>query len=164
MTHSNRLDTKIALMAQLIKLALFKHRVAGSSPSKTSFLKFSLWSLPFCNFKNKFDFYQIKLIFDFCSFLKHIISLPFLTFTNCFPNLKIGFRLYFMWCDQRWNDLTWGSIDRYTCIALCTPRVPNLFKVQTNMLYFCFVFPRSDLYIRPISVCHVSNERKQISD
>ena len=52
-----------------------------------------------------------------------------------------------------------------TGMDLCTPRVPNLFKVQTKIpLLFSSSPYSSDLKIQTISACHVSNERKQISD
>ena len=51
-----------------------------------------------------------------------------------------------------------------TCMILCAPRVPNFSEVQRIFLYFVWFSLRSDLNIQPISVCDISNERKQISD
>ena len=50
-----------------------------------------------------------------------------------------------------------------TCIALCTPRLPNFCQsAKINVVPLFGVSPRSDINIQPISVCHVSNERKQM--
>ena len=40
-------------------------------------------------------------------------------------------------------------------LALCTPRLPNCFKMQTHLLYLCLVFPRIGLNIHSISACHL---------
>ena len=44
-------------------------------------------------------------------------------------------------------------------------RLPNFFKVQKQILQaFVWFSARSVLNIQPMPVCHISNERKQISD
>ena len=74
-------------------------------------------------------------------------------------------------CNHRLNLSNYFTADigmrtgfnRSLCMALCTPRLPNFFKMQTNLLYFCLVSPRIGLNSHSSSACHVSNERKQIS-
>ena len=56
------------------------------------------------------------------------------------------------------------GFNRLICMTLCTPRLPNLFKCKNKFCTFVWFSVRSVLNIQLISVCHISNERKRISD
>ena len=61
--------------------------------------------------------------------------------------------------------MVWHEIQSIvTCMVLGAPRVSNLFKVQNKSCTFVWFSVRSGLNIQSISVCHISNERKQICD
>ena len=55
----------------------------------------------------------------------------------------------------------------FECISLgdfkCGHEIPKCCATKKYCTFVCFS-ARSDLLIQPISVCHISNERKQISD
>ena len=65
---------------------------------------------------------------------------------------------------QRWNGLTWDSIHRYIMHCIVRAKGANFCsKCKIHSCTFVWFSARSVLNIHPISVCHISNERQQIS-